>query len=295
METKAFKLNKMVKKFPGFQLGPLNLDLSPGVVMGYIGANGAGKTTTMHCMTGLIKQDSGDIEIFDKTANPYHTDWKHDIGYVGDRHVFFEKWSGEKNLNFISRFYPHWSDEKAIELVKRFRFPLEKRAKDLSSGNRVKLSLISALAHSPRLLILDEPTSGLDPIIRSELLDELFDILQDGERAIFYSTHILTDITRLVDKLCFLDEGQILARTSKEELLEKWRRISFKLSSPPEKFNAAIDPRREGIHHQLISYDRSHTITQLRQLGAKDLRETRLGIDEISVYILKGGKNVAPD
>jgi ABC-2 type transport system ATP-binding protein len=292
----AFEFRDVVKTFAGFRLGPLNFALEPGVVLGYIGPNGAGKTTTIHCLVGLLKADRGEMRIFGRPNNPYKPQWKLDIGYVGDVHVFYERWSAEKNLKFVSKFYPHWSDSKASELVKRFRLPLNKRARDLSTGNRVKLSLVAALAHSPRLLLLDEPTSGLDPIVRDELLDELFDVLQDEERAIFYSTHILSDIKRLVDELAFLDEGHIFLRTSKEDLLEKWRRISFRF--PGEipgnvKLDAAVSHKKEAKNHQLISADHEKTLSHLKRLGAENIQENPMGIDEIAVQIMKGGKDVA--
>jgi ABC-2 type transport system ATP-binding protein len=295
--VKAFEFKNVVKNFPGFQLGPLDLHLEPGVVLGYIGPNGAGKTTTMHCLVGLLKTDAGEIDVFGQPTGPYNPSWKLDIGYVGDEHVFYERWNAEKNLKFMSKFYPHWSDKKAAELVKRFRLPMHKRAKDLSTGNRVKLSLISALAHSPRLLILDEPTSGLDPVVRSELLDELFDVLQDGERAIFYSTHILSDIDRLVDELAFLDEGRIFLRTAKENLLEKWRAISFTLEgSPPGSApDASIEKsfRQEGKDCRLISFDHEKTVSHLKRLGAGHIHVNHMGITDIAVQVMKGGPDVA--
>ncbi|MCP4216992.1 MAG: ABC transporter ATP-binding protein, partial [bacterium] len=190
----AFTLRNVTKSYPGFQLGPLDFELEPGVVLGYIGPNGAGKTTTMQCMAGLLKPDEGEIKIFGRPNDQNDIDWKFDIGYVGDKHVFYEKWTVARNLKFISQFYPEWSDAKALQLAERFHLDMNKKARDLSTGNRVKLSLVSALAHSPKLLLLDEPTSGLDPVVRTEFLDELFDALQDEERSVFYSTHILSDI-----------------------------------------------------------------------------------------------------
>ncbi|MFC2168929.1 AAA family ATPase, partial [Acidobacteriota bacterium] len=165
----------------------------------------------------------------------------------------------------------------------------------LSSGNRVKLSLIQAMAHSPRLLLLDEPTSGLDPLIRSELLDELFEVLKDGERTIFYSTHILADINRLVDELCFLDEGAIQLRTNKEELMSRWRKISFKMPSSPQVFDAAIQHHCEGNLHQVVSHNLEKTLAHLQKLKAIDIQEFRMSIDEVAVFIMKEGKSVASD
>lgn len=285
--NKAFRLTELTKYFPEFKLGPVNLELEPGKVLGYVGPNGSGKTTTMHCMVGLVKSDSGKTEIFGKVNDPNKIDWKYDIGYVGDKHVFYENWSGEKNIKFISQFYPSWSDKMATELIKRFELPIEKKAKDLSTGNRVKLSLVQVLSRFPKLLILDEPTAGLDPVVRTELLDVLFEVLEDGERSIFYSTHILTDISRLADDLAFIDSGKIKLLSPKDDLTENWRRISFKLNENNVKFKSVINVENEMSNYKVISKDFNSTIDQLKQIGAQNIQETRMGIDEIAVYILK--------
>jgi len=290
----AFAIKNVVKTFDDFQLGPLSLELEPGTVLGYIGPNGSGKTTTMHCLVGLLKADSGGMEVFGRRNDPHHPEWKLDIGYVGDVHAFYESWSAEKNLKFISQFYPNWSDRLAADLAKRFNIPLNKKAKELSGGNRVKLALIAALAHSPKLLLLDEPTSGLDPVVRAEVLDVLFEIVESGERAIFYSTHILSDINRLADELAFLDNGKILQRTAKDDLTERWRKISFRLAGNDfHQLTAVVQQRHEGREHQIISSDFEATLQHLQQLGAEDVQAHRMTIDEIAVQILKGAQHVA--
>jgi len=288
--SKAFEFKNVVKTYPEFQLGPLNFNLEPGVVLGYIGPNGSGKTTTMHCLVGLVKADSGEMKVFGRQNNPNKPDWKFDIGYVGDIHVFYENWTAEKNLKFLSQFYPNWSNDLVEKFAQRFELPLNKKAKELSGGNRVKLSLISALAHSPKLLLLDEPTSGLDPVVRTEVLDVLFEVLESGERAIFYSTHILSDISRLADELAFLHEGKILQRSAKDDLTDSWRKISFRLEKPGLKFEAAVSHLKDGKDHQVISADFEKTLKQLRELGAENIQENRMTIDEIAVQILKGVK-----
>ncbi len=288
--VKAFEFKNVVKTYKDFQLGPLNLSLEPGIVLGYIGPNGSGKTTTMHCLTGIVRADKGKMKVFGKQNSLHKPEWKLDIGYVGDIHVFYERWTGEKNLKFLSQFYPNWSDQRAQELAKRFHLPLNKRAKDLSSGNRVKLSLVGVLAHSPRLLILDEPTVGLDPVVRTEVLDVLFEILESGERAIFYSTHILSDISRLADELAFLNDGQVFQRTAKDDLLDQWRKISFRLSRDIE-IKASVSKIREGNEFQVISYDFKETLEQLREIGVENIQENRMTIDEIAVQILKNNWN----
>ena len=290
---KAFQYKDMIKTFPGFQLGPLNLELEPGTVLGLIGPNGAGKTTSIQCLVGLLRADSGEMKVFGRSNDLNHPQWKRDIGYVGDVQVFYERWSGHQNLQFLSHFYPNWSDEKAADLAKRFQLPLDKRAKDLSSGNRVKLSLVAALAHSPRLLLLDEPTSGIDPVVRTEVLDVLFEVLETGERAIFYTTHILPEISRLADDLAFIDSGQIWLRTPKEDLNERWRKLTFRLAKENITLQSVVSHQREGNDHQVISSDFKTTLHLLQELGAENVQDFRMSIEEIAVQILKGGKGVS--
>jgi ABC-2 type transport system ATP-binding protein len=291
--TKAMSIKNLVKRYPGFQLGPLSLDLEPGTVLGYIGPNASGKTTTFHCITGLERADGGRVEFFGKANDPEKPEWKFDIGYVGDKHAFFEGWSGERNLAFRAQFYPSWSHELARDLARRFKLPLEKKAKDLSTGNRVKLSLVSALAHSPRLLLLDEPTTGLDPVVRKEVLDALFEVLESGERSILYATHILPDIARIADELAFLIDGKLMLRCQKDDLLDKWRRVSFRAAGDVPTLKAAVEHLTEKNEHQVISANVDVTLEHLRSLGVEGIQETRMTIDEIAVEILKGGGHVA--
>lgn len=286
----AFKITRLTKSFTEFQLGPINLELDPGMVMGYIGPNGSGKTTTMHCMVGLVKPDAGEVEIFGKQNDPNNPEWKLDIGYVGDKHVFYENWSGQKNLEFLRQFYPDWDNQFADELIKRFELPITQKAKELSTGNRVKLSLIGALAHRPKLLILDEPTSGLDPVVRTELLDILFEVVESGERSIFYSTHILSDISRIADELTFINNGQIRLTTPKDDLTENWRKISFKLSKEITGFINTELVELEGNNYKVISNNFEATLDELKNLGAENITETRMSVDEIAVQILKNYK-----
>jgi ABC-2 type transport system ATP-binding protein len=292
--AKAFSLVELVKTYPGFQLGPIDLDLEPGTVLGYVGPNASGKTTTFHCIMGLARPESGRIEIFGRENTNNSGEWKLDVGYVGDLHVFHEGWTAEEHLRFRSQFYRDWSAPRAADLARRFGLPLDRKAKALSSGNRVKLSLVSALAHNPKLLLLDEPTSGLDPVVRREVLDVLFEVLEDGERSIFYATHILPDISRLADELAFLSEGRIIRRSRKEDLLENWRRITFTSPRGDVPLESIVTHEREGATHRVTTADRDATVRLLKGAGVDAFEETRMTIEDIAVEILKGGQD-APD
>jgi energy-coupling factor transporter ATP-binding protein EcfA2 len=186
---------------------------------------------------------------------------------------------------------PPWT--QALAGACRFALPLDKQVRHLSKGNVAKLALVAALGHAPRLLLLDEPTAGLDPVVRSEVLDVLWEVLEDGEHAMFYSTHVLSDISRLADELVFLRDGRILLRSSKDALTDGWRRISFRLGERDVAVAAAVEYRRVRAEHQVVSDNGEATLAQLRELGAEAVEQSRMTIDEIAVTILKGGSHVA--
>ena len=286
----VLSVNGITKRYEGFQLGPLDIEIEPGLVVGLIGPNGAGKSTALNIMAGLIRPDAGSASV---AGNPVSFDdpkYKFDLGYIGDEPVFYERWTGLKNLTFIAQFYPDWSQERALELAKRFDLDLNKRANDLSRGNRTKLYLITALARSPKLMLFDEPTSGLDPVVRSEMLDVLWEIIERGEQAILYSTHILSDINRIADELIFLIDGKVLLRCGKDDLIEKWRRLSFAATSDNLKLEGVVSHKHENGRHIVITPDFEKTERQLTGMGIGGVETVRMSIDEIAVQIMKGGR-----
>jgi len=289
----AFTLNGVVKRYPGFTLGPIDLALDPGTVLGFVGPNGSGKTTTLNCIAGLVVPDAGSAEVFGQPVDHRSPAWKADLGVVGESHGFYRSWTAEENLRFLSRFFPAWSDQRVHGLADRLGLPLGKKVEHLSKGHLAKLALVAALGHGPRLLLLDEPTAGLDPVVRAEVLDVLWEILEDGEHAIFYSTHVLSDIARLADELVFLREGSVLLRSAKDALTERWARISFRLAEADVAVTGTVEYRRVRAEHQVTTADRDATIANLRELGAEAIEQSRMTIDEIAVAILKGGDHVA--
>ena len=211
----AFVLSGLRQSYPGFRLGPIDLSLEPGTVLALVGPNGAGKTTALNCISGLVVPEAGSIEVAGRRVDPRDAAWKTNLGVVAETHGFYLQRSVAENLRFLSLFQPGWSERRARELCARFGLPLDKQVRRLSKGNVAKLALVAALGHAPRLLLLDEPTAGLDPVVCSEVLDVLWEVLEDGEHAMLYSTHVLSDISRLADELVFLRDGRILLRSAK--------------------------------------------------------------------------------
>ncbi len=291
--TIAARLTGLTKRFAGFQLGPLDLALEPGTVLALVGPNGAGKTTTLNCMAGLMVPDDGEAEVFGLPVSPFRTEYRNDVGYVGEESGFFLRWTARRNLAYLAELIPGWSHDRARQLTERIALPLDKPVNKLSRGNKTKLALVAAMAHRPRLLLLDEPTSGLDPVVRAEVLDVLWEIIEDGEHAVLYSTHILSDINRLADELVFMRDGQFVLRTGRDELGENWRRVSFRLQKEEVELSGIVEHRRVRSEHQIITRDAEATLRQLAELGAEAVEVSRMSVDEIAVQILKEGHHVA--
>jgi len=289
----AARLIGLVKAFPGFQLGPLDLTIEPGTVLALVGPNGAGKTTTLNCMAGLIIPDEGGTEVYGAPVHPTRTEYRRDVGYVGEESGFFQRWTVKRNLDYLAQSIPGWSRDRALRLADRIALPLNTPVSKLSRGNQTKLAIVTALAHAPRLLLLDEPTAGLDPVVRAEVLDVLWEITEDGEHAVLYSTHVLSDINRLADELVFLRDGRIVLRTGRDELSESWRRVSFRLQDDDVELPDVVEHRQVRTEHQVITRDAEATIQRLTELGAEAVEVSRMSVDEIAVQILKEGHHVA--
>lgn len=289
----AVQLTGLTKRFPGFQLGPLDVVLESGTVLALVGPNGAGKTTTLNCMAGLTLPDEGGTEVYGAPVHPNRPAYRHEVGYVGEESGFFRRWTPRRNLEFLARLIPGWSHDRARRLVERLDLPLDKPVDKLSRGNRAKLSLVAALGHGPRLLLLDEPTAGLDPVVRAEVLDVLWEITEDGEHAVLYSTHVLSDISRLADELAFLRDGELVLRTGRDELSDRWRQISFRLPAEDLELDGVVEHRQVRLEHQVVSRDAPATLRQLSELGAEAVEVSRMSVDEIAVQILKENHGVA--
>lgn len=289
----AVRLSGLTKRWPGFQLGPMDLSLEAGTVLALVGPNGAGKTTTLNCIAGMIVPEAGDTEVYGLPVHPTRTEYRRNVGYVGEENGFFQGWNARRNLDFLATLMPGWSNDRVRRLAERFGLPMDKPVNKLSRGNRTKLALVAALAHGPRLLLLDEPTSGLDPVVRAEVLDVLWEITEDGKHAVLYSTHVLSDINRLADELAFLRDGQLVLRTGRDELSESWRRVSFRLQKEDVDLPGVVEHRRVRTEHQVITRDSPATLQQLTELGAEAVEVSRMSVDEIAVQILKEEHHVA--
>lgn len=172
------EVKNLCKKYDGFELKNINIELPKGMILGLIGENGAGKTTTIKSILNLIKSNSGEIKIFGLNVRENEKKVKEDIGVVLDD-SFFSEYLNPTDINKIMKnIYKNWDEKLYFKYLENFKLPKNKISKEFSSGMKMKLKITVALSHHPKLLILDEPTSGLDPVARSEILDIFQDFIQ---------------------------------------------------------------------------------------------------------------------
>jgi ABC-2 type transport system ATP-binding protein len=231
MNEFALQFKDVKKAYKYFTLDLERLELSTGSIMGFIGANGAGKSTTLRLLMGLIRQDSGEIQVLGQKVSSNNTAAKWDIGYVSEDMRLYNAATLEWHMNFIRSIYKNWDDAYAQQLLKRFDLRKEQKLRGFSHGQRVKATLLLALARRPKLLVLDEPTTGLDPIARSEVLNELMAVLSDEQRSVLFSSQNTLDVEQISDQITFIDRGKIVNSSDKESYLQRWRRVRLELPS----------------------------------------------------------------
>lgn len=218
----VIEISNISKKFKGFSIDHLDLQVKKGYITGFIGGNGAGKSTTIKMIMNLLKPDTGEVKLFGLDYKTHEKEIKERIGFVYDKNVFFEGLNLKDIRKIVGPAYRSWDDTLFYQYVKKFHLPLNKPIKTFSKGMQMKVSLVIALSHHAELIIMDEPTAGLDPIFRREFLNLLQELMLDGSRTIFISTHITTDLDRIADYIAFMQDGELVFNHSGHDLVENY-------------------------------------------------------------------------
>lgn len=166
----------------------------------------------------MYKYD-GEIKIFGEKV---HKESFEEIGAVLSNSFFSDNFKVKDVVDILKVAYKNFDEKMFYDCVNRFKMPKNKKLKELSTGNLMKLKIISAICHKPDLLILDEPTSGLDPVIRDEIIEFLFDYIRNDDRTILFSSHILSDIEKIADYIIYIRDGEIIFYDEKDTLIENY-------------------------------------------------------------------------
>ncbi|MDO8987017.1 MAG: ABC transporter ATP-binding protein, partial [Coriobacteriia bacterium] len=198
----------------------LSFEIRPGQVFGFLGPNGAGKTTTIRCLLSLLAPTSGRSYLFDEEVKLNDSAAHSRIGYVPGDVALFSAQTGRWTIDYISGLRGR-KPSSANELCERLGYDPSRRVKELSKGNKQKLALVIALMHNPELLVLDEPTSGLDPINQQEIFDIIAERIECEGTTVFLSSHILSEVERVCDRVGIIREGRLVAEESIDDIIAK--------------------------------------------------------------------------
>ena len=226
----AVEIYGLKKSRSGFTLDIDRLVLPSGCILGLVGENGAGKSTTIKLILGMLKRSEGTVTLLGRDNEPIEVT-KQDIGVVLDEVGLPQALNPVQIGRVMAGVFHQWDAELYDQYLERFDVPRDKKFKTFSRGMKMKLGLIIALSHHPRLLLLDEATSGLDPVVRDEILDLFLEFTRDEEHSILISSHIVTDLEKLCDYVAFLHKGKILLYEEKDRLMEDYRIVR---TSPEE-------------------------------------------------------------
>jgi len=213
-------------------LDDVYLSVPPGIVMGLVGENGAGKTTLIKHVLGLLCAQEGSVRVFgkDPVSNPESV--LSQIGYLSEEGDLPSWMRVRELIRYAAAFYPTWDMDYADKLLREFNLDPEAKLSKVSRGQRSRAGLLVAMAYRPQLLLLDEPSSGLDPIVRRDILGAIIRTIADDGRTVLFSSHLLSEVERVSDKVAILKSGRILLNDTLENVKQRHVRVTLVFQEP---------------------------------------------------------------
>lgn len=278
----AIEIEGLCKAYAGFKLEDVSFALPEGGIMGLVGENGAGKSTTIKLIMNAIPSDGGKVSVLGTdNLSPEFRAVKEDVGVVLDEAYFPEALCAADVGKIMRLTYARWSDSDFAGYVSRFALDIRKPFKDYSRGMKMKLAIAVALSHAPRLLVLDEATSGLDPMVRDEILEIFYEFAQKGG-SVLLSSHIVSDLEKICDRIAFLHGGKLMFVEEKAKLLERYaviRTTEEGLTALPEM--AVRSVRRVG--------GTVEALVERAQLP-QGVEASRATVEDVILHLAKEGK-----
>jgi ABC-2 type transport system ATP-binding protein len=289
--TAAIRTHDLSKDYGGGHgLFGLDLEIAPGEVFGFLGPNGAGKSTTMRLLLDLISPTSGSAELLGLDSRRQSVEIRRRTGYLPGDFSVYPRLTGTAVLDYLAELRGGVDRGRRDELAERFGAELDRPVHELSSGSRQKLGLIQAFMHDPELLILDEPIAGLDPLVQQSFHALLADVTSTG-RTVFLSSHTLSEVERVADRVAILRRGRLVVVDSLENLRAiavRKLEIEFGAAAP------SVDQLRSLAGVQDVSIEASHYIVSyegsvdplIKAIAAYDVRSIHSRDDDLEEIFL---------
>ncbi len=275
------EVNNLRKVYPSFQLQDVSFSIRQGRITGFIGRNGAGKTTTIKSILNLVHPEIGEVSFFGIPLEGHEAEIKKRIGYSTGTVSWYPRKKIRDIVSIVSKFYETWDDEAYRKYLRMFELDENKTPLELSEGMKVKLNLLIALSHRAEVLILDEPTSGLDPFSRDELL-RIFTELKEHGVAVFFSTHITSDLDKSADNILYIVNGSIRADAKLEDFIAGYRLAEYTEAD-------LADSDRELLIGRRRTRDGFTSLVRTGDAARCTLPTREVNLEEIMVHMEKEG------
>jgi ABC-2 type transport system ATP-binding protein len=247
-------------------LGGVTLNILPGQVVGLLGPNGSGKTTLLKHIVGLLRPTRGHVLTLGTEALELGGEQMAQIGYVSQDSELVDWLTVGETVDLARSHHPGWDAAMESTLMETFGLERGKKVGGMSLGQKQRLGIVIGVCHRPRLLLLDEPAASLDPVVRQEFLDLLMDLIQDGEHTILISSHILTDVEKVIDQVLIMDAGTVHCFQPLDTLREEYHRITLS----PLQGSLPADIAFSGIKH--IERDGTGAVVTVHNPDADQVR-----------------------
>ncbi len=271
----------------------VDLQVPPGVVFALLGENGAGKTTLIRILTGFLHADAGEARVLGMDCESQSLEIRRRIGYVSDAPALYDWMTAERIGWFTSAFYPAGFQQRYEDLIRQFEVPVGRKIKQMSKGQRAKVSLALAVAHEPELLILDEPTSGLDPLVRRQFLESMVDRAATG-RTVLLSSHQIDEVERVADWVAIMRSGTIVLSEPLSELKAATQQVIVSLADPlvevPWPRGRVLQHARSGRQLRMIVQGTdAESLAELRSaVGVHQVETSTPSLEDIFVACTRG-------
>lgn len=282
------ELRHLTKSYKGSRgITDVSFSIEEGEIFGFIGPNGAGKSTTIRTLLNFIFPTSGSATIFGKDIIKYSKEIRQNIGYLPSEVHYYDDMKVMDLLKYSARFHRNLNMNRMKDLADRLDLDIHRKIEDLSFGNRKKVGIVQALLHEPKLIILDEPTSGLDPLIQNHFFELLTEERKKGA-TIFFSSHILSEVQKMCDRVAIIKEGRLVAVETIESLTKnKVKTIKITFDHPNQTFELEGAIKKEANANELTLFYSGNIrilLQHLTELPVQDVLIEEPTLEEVFMH-----------
>ncbi|WP_088034538.1 ABC transporter ATP-binding protein [Evansella clarkii] len=293
------KVTNLTKKFGDFKaLDGVNLEVNEGEIMGFIGPNGAGKSTTIKVLLGILKATDGEVQIFGKDAWDDAVEIHKRVAYVPGDVNLWPNLTGGEVIDLFVKLRGTNHNSRRDELIEKFSLDPKKKCRTYSKGNRQKVALIAAFSSDADLYILDEPTSGLDPLMENIFQECVKDLKKQG-KSVLLSSHILSEVEKLCDKVAIIRKGTIIETGTLAEL-RHLTRIQLLIETKKPVKNLAelkgvhdVEVKEQGLSFQVDTEELDNVLRNVSQFGVLKLESAPPTLEDLFMRHYESGDNEA--